>query len=85
MEQLFLFSCADGTVLSKLKKKQLHIEAMEQIEAKNISLSSKVMLERENRDLHQRVKQYQSIIVPHRLSPLFGKRKEKGMRDTANS
>ena len=34
-------------------------------------------LERENRDLRQRVKQYQSILEQHGLSHLFGKRKDQ--------
>ena len=128
--------------ISKLQKKQLDIEAVEQIEAKNVPLSSKVMLEREdyqtlmtaaqkyvaqekktgrlerllkaaektiaelkaklaevmrerdelksvrgflsvgalereNRDLRQRVKQYQSIMEQHGLSHLFGKQKDQ--------
>ena len=128
--------------ISRLKKKQLDIAAVEQIEAKNVPLSSKVMidredyqtfmtaaqkyvvqekktgrlerllkaaektiddlkaklaevmrerdqlrsvlgflsagaLEKENRDLRQRVKQYQSIIEQHGLSHLFGKLKDQ--------
>lgn len=128
--------------ISRLKKKQLDIAAVEQIEAKNVPLSSKVMidredyqtlmtaaqkyvvqekktgrlerllkaaektiadlkaklaevmrerdelrsvrgflsmgaLEKENRDLRQRVKQYQSIMEQHGLSHLFGKRKDQ--------
>ncbi len=35
------------------------------------------VLEKENRDLRQRVKQYQSILEQHRLFHLFGKRKDQ--------
>lgn len=128
--------------ISRLKKKQLDIAAVEQIEAKDVPLSSKVMIDREdyqtlmtaaqkyvvqekksgrlerllkaaektiadlkaklaevmrerdelrsvrgflsvgtiekeNRDLRQRVKQYQSVMEQHGLSHLSGKRKDQ--------
>lgn len=46
---------------------------------------SKGALEKENRDLRQRVKQYQSILEPHGLPHLYGKKKEKDIRNMVNS